>query len=98
MRFEQCLKTIFEAKQPGDEVRIWVPGCATGEEAYSIAVLIYEQLGTSVLNYKIQIFATDIDLSALARARKAVFHSSAVGGLKPAHYANTSRCRATTMC
>lgn len=83
-KFEQCLKTIFAAKQPGDEVRIWVPGCATGEEAYSLAVLIYEQLGTSVLNYKIQIFATDIDLSALARARKAIFHSSAVGGLKPA--------------
>lgn len=83
-KLEQYLKKILETKQPGDELRIWVPGCATGEEAYSIALLLYEQLGTTVLNYKIQIFATDIDLSALARARKATFHGSAVSGLRPA--------------
>lgn len=79
---EQYLKKILQDKRPGDEIRIWVPGCATGEEAYSIALLLYEQLATAVLNYKIQIFATDIDLSALARARKATFHASAVVGLR----------------
>lgn len=82
-KLEPIIKTIFESKQPGDEVRIWVPGCATGEEAYSIALLVYETLGTSVPNYKIQIFATDIDQAALTRARKAVFHATAVTGLPP---------------
>jgi two-component system CheB/CheR fusion protein len=54
-------------------VRIWVAGCSTGEEAYSIAIAIVEFLGDRARAFKIQVFATDIDENALARARTAVY-------------------------
>lgn len=68
----QILKKKMEAANPLG-VRIWVPGCATGEEAYSLAFLFRE--AASELNYTlpIQIFATDIDESALETARRAVY-------------------------
>ena len=78
--FHEVLKT----KQPGDEIRVWVPGCATGEEAYSIAILIAEALGTSAVQFRIQIFATDLDLNALAVARKGSYAESALADLDPA--------------
>lgn len=74
----ESLIHLLANKRPGDEIRIWVPGCATGEEAYSIAILLAEVLGTRVSQFKIQIFATDIDLSAMATARRAQYPSSAL--------------------
>ncbi len=64
------LKTLLKTKAPGDEIRIWVSGCATGEEAYTIAILIDQILDTLSQSYRIQIFATDIDQGALDIARK----------------------------
>ena len=64
---------ILATKHPGDDIRIWVAGCATGEEAYSLAILFAEHLGAAFDQYRIQIFATDIDLEAMARARRGVF-------------------------
>jgi two-component system CheB/CheR fusion protein len=75
------LHSLLQAKQPGDEIRIWVPGCATGEEAYTIAILIAETLGPNTALYRIQIFATDIDLNALAIARKGSYAESALADL-----------------
>ena len=69
-RLKHIIKTITGHKQAGDEIRIWVPACATGEEAYSIAILLAEILGTNLTRYKIQIFATDIDHNAMNLARK----------------------------
>lgn len=74
----QALIHLLANKQPGDEIRIWVPGCATGEEPYSLAILLAEILGVRVGQFKIQIFATDIDLSAMAAARRAQYPSSAL--------------------
>jgi two-component system, chemotaxis family, CheB/CheR fusion protein len=71
------------SKQPGDEIRVWVPGCATGEEAYTIAILIAETLGPNAAQFRIQIFATDIDLNALAIARKGSYAESALADLEP---------------
>lgn len=59
------------ASQEG--IRIWVPGCASGEEAFTIAVLLREALDGKPLSPKIQIFGTDIDAAAIAAARRAVF-------------------------
>jgi two-component system CheB/CheR fusion protein len=56
-----ALKDIVKRKHPSDEIRIWVPGCATGEEAYSIAILLAEILGDELPHYRIQIFGTDIN-------------------------------------
>lgn len=60
---------LFEDRKPDDTVRVWVPGCATGEEAYSIAILLKENAPRGAASPKLQIFATDIDERALDVAR-----------------------------
>ena len=79
--FEGLRKTlagIIAEKQPGDEIRIWVPACATGEEAYSIGILLSDLLGGRMNDYRIQIFATDIDMDAMAVARKGIYTDSSL--------------------
>jgi two-component system, chemotaxis family, CheB/CheR fusion protein len=65
-----ALPAIFEANDPHELLRIWVCGCATGEEAYSIAMLLLEEAGRRELRPTIQVFATDLDTRALAIARE----------------------------
>lgn len=60
---------LFEGRRPDETVRVWVPGCATGEEAYSIAMLLKEKAPRGAASPKLQIFATDIDERALEVAR-----------------------------
>ena len=81
---KKYLRKIIKSKLPQDAIRIWVPGCATGEEAYSIAILLTEILGEKLSGYRIQIFATDIDDNALASARKGVFPAASLQEL-PLH-------------
>ena len=63
------LPQLFENKGVDEEIRVWVPGCATGEEAYSIAILLCEQAAKRQFAPKLRIFATDIDEHALGVAR-----------------------------
>ncbi|MGO1658457.1 MAG: CheR family methyltransferase [Marinobacter sp.] len=77
----QTLQSIVDNKSKGDEIRIWVAGCATGEEAYSIAILLHETLGGAIFDYNIQIFATDIDMQALTLARRGRYESVSVKDL-----------------
>lgn len=58
------------------EIRVWVCGCATGQEAYSIAILLAEHLGNRLKQFNIQIFATDLDEEALATARQGRYPKS----------------------
>jgi two-component system CheB/CheR fusion protein len=74
----KILAEIIAGKEPGDEIRIWVPACATGEEAYSIGILLSDLLGGKMNDYRIQIFATDIDMDAMAVARKGVYTESSL--------------------
>ncbi|WP_448518476.1 chemotaxis protein CheB [Rhodoflexus sp.] len=67
---EKYLGKIISSKSLGESIRIWVPGCASGEEPYSIAILLAKMLGNKITNYNIQIFATDIDDRAIAHARR----------------------------
>nr|WP_321984617.1 CheR family methyltransferase [uncultured Lichenicoccus sp.] len=60
---------LFEGRGADATIRVWVPGCATGEEVYSIAILVCEHLETLTARPLVQIFATDIDEHALAVAR-----------------------------
>ena len=60
---------LFEGRSPHTPVRIWVPGCASGEEAYSIAICLLEYLGERADDQPIRIFATDLDEGALGKAR-----------------------------
>jgi two-component system, chemotaxis family, CheB/CheR fusion protein len=69
---------LFEGKGGDDEVRVWVPGCSTGEEVYSIAILLREHLEKSSSPPKTQVFATDIDEDALVVARAARYPASVV--------------------
>jgi len=69
---------ILSSKKHGDEIRIWVAGCATGEEAYSIAILLAERLGPDLERYNIKIFGTDIAHTALDAARRAVYPAASV--------------------
>ena len=65
----KAIPNLIAGKGPDDQVRIWVPGCATGEEAYSIAILLKEAAAILPASPKIMIFATDIDDRALEVAR-----------------------------
>src|SRR5262249_7047464 len=60
---------LFEGKRAQDTIRVWVPGCATGEEVYSIAILLREHVDKVTPKPKMQLFATDIDEAGLAVAR-----------------------------
>ena len=67
---ESGLPGILESKQPDDPVRIWVPGCSTGEEVYTIAMLLLEAMeNRGARHHQVQIFGTDIDDQAIAFAR-----------------------------
>jgi two-component system CheB/CheR fusion protein len=60
---------LIEGKSPGDAIRIWIPGCSTGEEAYSIAICLVEALGERAQEFQLQLFATDLDEEAIVTAR-----------------------------
>jgi two-component system CheB/CheR fusion protein len=78
---ESVVPKLFEGKTAGDAVRIWVPGCATGEEVFSLAILMREYMDQHSVNPKVQIFATDIDEPALAVARLARYPENLLEGL-----------------
>jgi two-component system CheB/CheR fusion protein len=79
----QVLPGLFAGKAACGPVRIWVCGCSTGEEAYSIAILIREQMESLQKDYQVQIFATDIDKQAIEQARSGVFPSSIAADIPP---------------
>ena len=73
---------IVKAKQDNEVVRIWVPGCSTGEEAYSIGILFAEAIRKLGKPIRYQIFASDVDNEALAVARRGVFSPSTAERMK----------------
>lgn len=74
------VQKIIDSNKKDKTIRIWVAGCATGEEAYSIAILFQEALAGQISNFNIQIFATDIDQIALNIARTGYYPASKVQG------------------
>jgi len=69
----EVIPKILEDKPEGEVIRIWSAGCATGEEAYSLAMVMIEALGEEKFKTRVKIFATDIDDLALAQARTATY-------------------------
>lgn len=65
----EVIGQLFRNSEPRASIRVWVPGCATGEEAYSIGMLLLEEAGQHEDGPSIQIFASDLDTDALARGR-----------------------------
>jgi two-component system, chemotaxis family, CheB/CheR fusion protein len=70
------LPELLSNKPAGYTIRVWVPGCATGEEAYSIAIAIREYADETGQDFKVQIFATDIDEYVIQQARSGLFPSN----------------------
>ncbi len=79
----QVIPKLLENKPAGAVIRIWSPGCSTGEEAYSLAILLQERLEELKQNYKVQIFATDIDSQAIDTARKGIYPASIAADVAP---------------
>jgi two-component system CheB/CheR fusion protein len=80
---ETVLPKILAGKGAGEQVRLWVPGCASGEEVYSLAILLGEVMGRQGTSPKVQIFGTDIDEEAIAIARAARYRKPALARLSP---------------
>jgi two-component system CheB/CheR fusion protein len=70
---ETILPQLCEDKSEGAMFRVWVAGCATGEEAYSIAILLRELMGRLQTEFKVQIYSTDLDEDAIAIARTGLY-------------------------
>lgn len=78
---DKIIPQIFEGKSASDAVRVWVPGCATGEEVFSIGMLMRERMEKLSAPPRVQIFATDIDEPALSVARAARYPEALLHGL-----------------
>ncbi|MEP7245568.1 MAG: CheR family methyltransferase, partial [Gammaproteobacteria bacterium] len=74
----QVFPRLSEGRSPKDPIRIWVPGCASGEEVYSIAIALVEHLGDRLGSVGVQIFGTDVSESAIEIARAGTFSPNIV--------------------
>ena len=80
---ERVIPSLFEGRGADETIRLWVPGCATGEEVYSLGILICEGMDGRAPVPRIQIFATDIDEAALGVARAGRYPEQLLRGLSP---------------
>jgi two-component system CheB/CheR fusion protein len=94
----QVIPKLFEGKGPSDQVRVWVLGCATGEEAYGLAILMREHMATLDAPPNVQIFATDIDGRALAAARAGRYPEAIAADMKPERLARWFVKEGNTYC
>lgn len=78
---ERVIPRLLDDKGPGNQVRVWVPACATGEEAYSVAMLLVEYVESRADSPGVQVFATDLDENAIAAAREGLYAESDVADL-----------------
>ncbi len=72
---KKILPDLFKDRKTTDPVRIWISACATGEEACSFAITVFEFLSKKALNTPFQIFATDLNAAAIEKARSGTYHS-----------------------
>ncbi len=80
---EKIIPEIFKGKDHDDTIRIWSAGCSTGEEAYSLAILIADYLRRIKRNYTVQIFATDVDKDSIERARSGIYPPNIAADIPP---------------
>ncbi|WP_285907780.1 chemotaxis protein CheB [Pseudodesulfovibrio pelocollis] len=80
---EQVVPKLFAGKRTGTPIRIWSTGCSTGEEAYSVAMLLQEYLDATQQHFVVQVFATDIDSQAIATARSGLYPASIAADVTP---------------
>lgn len=78
---DTVIPALLEVAGPEGPIRVWCAGCSSGEEPYTIAILLCEALGTAEYSERVKIYATDVDDEALAQARAAVYDHKAVEGV-----------------
>jgi two-component system, chemotaxis family, CheB/CheR fusion protein len=94
----EVIPKIFAGKSAGQQVRVWVLGCATGEEAYSIGILLREHMARLDSVPQVQIFATDIDGRALATARVGRYRTNIEDDMPPERLARWFVREGDTYC
>jgi two-component system, chemotaxis family, CheB/CheR fusion protein len=80
---EEVIPSLLAERAPAEPIRVWSAGCASGEEAYSLAMLLADALGADDFRQRVKIYATDIDEDALTAARAASYHAKAVEPIPP---------------
>jgi two-component system CheB/CheR fusion protein len=80
---QEIIPAMIERHKSDLPIRVWVAGCATGEEAYSIAMLLWEAMEAAKLFVEVQLFASDIDADAIEVARTGVYPASIAGDVSP---------------
>ena len=83
---QRVIPEIIERAKPGDrdeQIRVWTPGCATGQEAYSIAILFHEQLGARRRPVNLKILATDVHKASLDVASAGIYTEQQIAGISP---------------
>jgi len=83
---DSVIPAFFTRKGHSNILRAWIPGCSTGEEAYSLAMVFKEAIEkfSPDKNFALQIFATDLDSGAIDKARKGVYHANIIADVSPA--------------
>ncbi len=94
----EVIPKLFAGKGRGDQLRVWVIGCSTGEEAYSLGILLREHMASLEVVPQIQIFATDLDGRALAASRAARYPESIAQDLTPERLARWFVREGNTYC
>lgn len=79
----KVIPRLFASKPDGTPIRVWTCGCSTGEEAYSISILLHEQMEKLKRAFNLQLFATDIDGFAIEKARRGLFSTSISAEVSP---------------
>lgn len=75
---------IIANKEPNEPIRVWSAGCASGEETYSLAMLLAEALGIEQFQQRVRLYGTDVDLDAVMQARKGYYSAYAVSAIPQA--------------
>ena len=79
----EVLPRLADAKAADEPIRVWSAGCASGEEAYTLAMVVAEVLGAEAVRERVKIYATDVDEEALGQARQARYTAKQVEGVPP---------------
>jgi two-component system CheB/CheR fusion protein len=84
---EKIIPDLVRGHTPDRPLRIWIAGCSTGEETYSLAMLFREQITAAEHEVKLQVFASDVDPDAVARAREGLYPETIAADVSPARLA-----------
>jgi two-component system, chemotaxis family, CheB/CheR fusion protein len=80
---EKIVPDLVRSHAPGEPLRIWIAGCSTGEETYSLAMLFREQISAAKRSIKLQVFASDVDPDAIASAREGLYPETIEAEVSP---------------